>query len=211
MTDYIDIYCERLMAGLWAEPLNAITNIAFFIAAFFAWRLTRAHRDWSVWLLILLMVCIGTGSALFHTFATPWAQMMDVIPILLFQMAFLWLYSLRVIKMAAVKAAGLFVLFLGMSILFDKMPSAFLNGSAGYIPALLFITGFGIWHWRHAAQEKFILLLAAGLFVVSLTFRSVDMAACDTWPMGTHFLWHSLNGVVLYCCVCGYGAGLRKG
>ena len=31
---YIDIYCERIEPGLWAEPLNAITNLAFIIAAF---------------------------------------------------------------------------------------------------------------------------------------------------------------------------------
>jgi hypothetical protein len=27
--DPIDAYCERLGPGLWAEPLNALTNLAF--------------------------------------------------------------------------------------------------------------------------------------------------------------------------------------
>lgn len=30
MNEFIDIYCERLGPGLWAEPLNALTNAAFF-------------------------------------------------------------------------------------------------------------------------------------------------------------------------------------
>jgi hypothetical protein len=33
---------------------------------------------------------------------------------------------------------------------------------------------------------------------VSLVFRSIDMAVCDAMPLGTHFLWHSLNGLALY-------------
>ncbi len=28
----IDLYCERLGPGLWAEPLNAVTNLAFILA-----------------------------------------------------------------------------------------------------------------------------------------------------------------------------------
>jgi hypothetical protein len=31
--DPIDAYCERLGPGLWAEPLNAVTNLAFIVAA----------------------------------------------------------------------------------------------------------------------------------------------------------------------------------
>ena len=29
----LNLYCERLGPGLWAEPLNAVSNAAFFIAA----------------------------------------------------------------------------------------------------------------------------------------------------------------------------------
>jgi hypothetical protein len=36
-TQAVDIYCERLGPGLWAEPLNAVTNVAFFVAAWLAW------------------------------------------------------------------------------------------------------------------------------------------------------------------------------
>ena len=36
--DPIDAYCERLGPGLWAEPLNAVTNLAFLVAALFCAR-----------------------------------------------------------------------------------------------------------------------------------------------------------------------------
>ena len=33
----IDIYCERLDIGIWAEPINAVTNAAFIFVAIFMW------------------------------------------------------------------------------------------------------------------------------------------------------------------------------
>ncbi|WP_043539848.1 ceramidase domain-containing protein [Salinarimonas rosea] len=45
------------------------------------------------------------------------------------------------------------------------------------------------------------LLLAAATFALSLVFRSIDVAVCGWLPLGTHFLWHGLNAVVLFLCV----------
>jgi hypothetical protein len=42
------------------------------------------------------------------------------------------------------------------------------------------------------------LLAAALVFALSLTARSLDLSACTLSPIGTHFLWHVLNAVVLY-------------
>src|SRR5512139_1525468 len=96
---YIDLYCERLGVGLMAEPANALTNAAFFIAAYLLWRAWRRQnpRSPGLLLLIALVVAIGIGSSLFHTFATVWARVLDEVPILLFQLAFMWLYARRVI------------------------------------------------------------------------------------------------------------------
>ena len=38
---YIDVYCERVGPGLWAEPVNALTNAAFFLAGWLLWRNAR--------------------------------------------------------------------------------------------------------------------------------------------------------------------------
>jgi len=43
-----------------------------------------------------------------------------------------------------------------------------------------------------------IMLAVAGLFCVSVTFRSIDQLFCDPFPLGTHFAWHLLNAVMLY-------------
>jgi len=40
------------------------------------------------------------------------------------------------------------------------------------------------------------LLLGAVIFVVSLAMRTVDRELCSSLPLGTHFGWHLLNGLV---------------
>ena len=75
----IDDYCERIGPELWAEPINALTNLAFFISAWVIWQLAfRLHKlSPGIWILIILIVTIGIGSSLFHTFATTWANWLD--------------------------------------------------------------------------------------------------------------------------------------
>ena len=77
----IDLYCERIGPGLLAEPLNAATNGFFVIAAWWCWRSARASTRRDVEVLAVTMFAIGIGSGLFHTFATPWAELLDVIPL----------------------------------------------------------------------------------------------------------------------------------
>jgi len=206
MNDYIDIYCERLAPGFWAEPLNALTNLSFFIAAFFAYRLAAAKEklSWQVWVLITCLLMIGTGSFLFHTLATGWAQLTDILPILFYQVFFLAFYARRIIGLPLWAVVGLLVLFFGTIAGFEQLPSNWLNGSLGYAPALIFLLGLGGYHLKKAVTEKSSLLLAAGLFILSLTFRSLDMAMCELVPFGLHIFWHALNGLVLYLTTRSY-------
>lgn len=34
---HIDAYCERIDPGFWSEPINALTNLAFLVAALWVW------------------------------------------------------------------------------------------------------------------------------------------------------------------------------
>jgi hypothetical protein len=212
MNDFIDLYCERLGPGFWAEPLNAITNFSFFIAAFFAYKLARRENavDWRSGSLIILIALIGTGSFLFHTFATPWAQLLDVLPILFFQIIFIAVYAGQVIGWRCSKRTVLLGLFLLLIYGFDQLPGHWLNGSLGYAPALIFVSGLGLYHLKHAARERWGLLLAAGVFLISLSFRSLDMHLCPLNPFGLHLFWHVLNGLVLYLSVRAYILNLKN-
>jgi hypothetical protein len=65
--------------------------------------------------------------------------------------------------------------------------------------AMLGVGGFLHFARRHPAGPR--ILAAAGLFAVSLAFRTADLPLCATLPSGTHFLWHILNAAVLYSLV----------
>ena len=213
MFEHIDLYCERVTMGFWGEPLNATSNLAFFLAAGFAILYARRKNRLSgeVWLLITLIVLIGVGSALFHTLATRWAMVADILPIGIFQVAFLVCYLRRAMdrQLPVILAAGF--LFFGLVIGVDQLPKAWLNGSLTYMPALLFLGGFGIWHLQNSPEARYSLLAATGVFAVSLTCRALDRAFCEHLPFGIHFIWHVLNALVLVLTVQGYVAGTRSG
>lgn len=211
LNNFIDIYCERTAVGLWNEPLNALSNGAFFIAALAATLYARRQNalDWRSLLLVFLLVMIGVGSTLFHTLATFWAMWADMIPIMLFQTAYIALYARGVIGAGALVTTGLLGGFFALTVVAAMLPHHWLNGSVGYMPAVVYLTGLAVYHLREALQERWILLIAAGVFAVSLAFRSLDSAVCEALPIGLHYMWHILNGVVLYLCIRGYVVGRK--
>jgi hypothetical protein len=194
-----DLYCERLGPGLWAEPLNATTNLAFFLAAWAAWALGRRAYALSpgVRHLVALIIAIGVGSTLFHTFATPWARALDTGSILLFQISYLWLYGRRIAHLSAGLTAGLLSLFVAAAYTGRQFPQVF-NGSLIYAPAVVVIVGLGVYHARTQSGARRSLLAAAAVFLLAVVFRMMDRAVCPGFPLGTHFLWHLLIPVALY-------------
>jgi hypothetical protein len=199
----IDLYCERTDATLWSEPLNALTNLAFFAAAWYGWRAARRVRAaggaaWDLDLLAGLAGVVGLGSLAFHTFAQVWAAWADGLAILAFIYAWLARYLRRIAGLGVLgAAAGLAVYYLLDRLAGALLPPPALNGSGQYLAALLSLAALAI-HARPrfpAAGRR--LLAAAGVFAVSLAFRTADLAACPAFPPGTHFLWHLLNGAVL--------------
>lgn len=203
MFRYIDIYCERTEPGLWAEPVNALTNLAFILAAWLVLRQARAEGrlDWPMKVLIGLVFAIGIGSGLWHTFAQRWAGAADVIPILLFIVTYVGLTMWRYFGMRPAEAVSLAVAFLffapGLrSAAAASLPAA-MSPSFGYLPALVALTVSGVLLMLRRHPVGPWLLAAAGVFVVSLTFRALDGRVCEGFPLGTHFMWHILNAVVL--------------
>jgi hypothetical protein len=197
--DYIDIYCERLAPGLLAEPLNAFSNISFFVAAVAIWRLAYRQNKipTGIWILIIFAIAIGIGSSLFHTFATQWAMVLDIVPILLFQIWYIWLYSRRVVGMVSV-TSGVFLTGFFFASNFSRQFTDIFNGSLAYAPVFLILTGLGIYHYQYLKRDRWVLLAAAGVFSLSLFFRTLDSSICPYFSLGTHFLWHLLNGGLLY-------------
>lgn len=208
-------YCERGDPGFWAEPVNALSNGAFLVAAALATARVRRARtgDAPALLLSALVAVVGVGSFLFHTLAVRWSLLADVIPIALFIYAYFLLAMRRYFDLgigAALAATLAFAAFnLGLEPALDgltgRSTDALTNGSLAYAPAILALAGVaaGLLTPRGlldpAKREAGLGLLGvAALFAVSLGFRTLDRAVCPVWPLGTHAVWHLLNAGVLY-------------
>ena len=225
--NFIDLYCERIGQGFWNEPANAITNIVFIAAALYAWQALKKREHSDLWekIIVCLAGMIGIGSFLFHTFATTCAAQADIIPIWAFVVSYALLASYRLgEKQIGKTLAIVFVTILSIGVakfltfqLLDTTPindvvgmfggnaqayqeahGALLNGSEQYLPAviaLLIFTGISF-VMEHPARSYFA--IASALFCTSLFFRTIDIVSCAaTHGLGTHFLWHTINGFVV--------------
>ncbi len=230
-TDKIFAYCER--AGdptFWAEPFNAISNLAFLIAAavgaVLLLRSPGAGTRRIEWGLVLLVAVIGIGSFLFHTYATRWASVADTAPIGIFMIGYLG-YAMRrflgASYLAVLVGLGLFIAALRYAGSIPCDPALLpvtvaagrpcFNGSLGYVPALgaLLLIGAVLIVRGHGAGWP---VLAGGLvFALSLTLRTIDFELCSATSLlgrsrGTHALWHTLNAVLLYVLLA---AAIRHG
>ncbi|MGD8572319.1 MAG: ceramidase domain-containing protein [Gammaproteobacteria bacterium] len=210
MNQYLDQYCERIAPGLWGEPLNLLSNAAFLIAGFLAWRMLTTDRfQWhrspaDITLLVALLFAIGIGSGLWHLTAHYWALWSDRIPILLFINLYLLSCLFRVVDLSVIGGIGVFagyhVINAGTLLM---LPADFMNGSVFYLPTWFFLAGITvvIWHRQYNVKQYFSWALI--VLTVSLAFRTMDNAICGALQTGTHFLWHLLNAITLYILMLG--------
>ena len=197
-------YCERGDAGFWAEPINALTNAAFLVAAGLAAR--PASGDGPVLALAAVTFVVGIGSFLFHTLANRWSMLADVIPIAVFIYGYFALAMTRFVGLRPAAATAFTRAFAALSAgltpaldaLTGRSVSGLTNRSVDYAPAILALLGVGLALLKRAPGTARSVLATAGIFLVSLAFRTVDVSVCARLPLGTHFLWHGLNAVVLY-------------
>lgn len=219
-------YCERGGdPSFWAEPLNAWSNGAFWIAAAgFAIMLvlskdrlrsstgSAAHASPfgspapDLWLLIALLVGIGVGSFCFHTFAEPWAGMADVGFIVLWVLWYLWVSARRVLRWPRWGIALGLTVHLGLSILLLIATGWFLMS---YLPTAAAAYLLALHAARFPLPGRGYLLGSAVVFTVSMVMAGLDRPLCDLIPIGTHFIWHLLNAVALFLGSAGLAKNLQ--
>ncbi|MCS6786263.1 MAG: ceramidase domain-containing protein [Thiobacillaceae bacterium] len=210
MGGHLDLYCERTAAGLAAEPLNTLSNLAFLVAAGLllgpyrrAYR-GRLRQGWDLALLIALIAAIGIGSGLWHLTAQVWALWLDVLPILAYISLFLLVALRRVAGLTWPATLALFAFYHAVnSAVQASLPPDTLNGSVFYLPTWVALALLALWLTRRGLPGAREFTLATGLLAVSLTLRTLDLSVCAWLPVGTHFLWHVLNALVLYRLTAG--------
>lgn len=198
-TRQIDSYCERMSAAYWAEPINAVTNLAFLVAALIMWRRLHGQDAPLAQALVVILTAIGVGSFLFHTHAQVWAALADTTPILLYILVYIFAINRDVWGLRPAFALGLTALFIPYAALmvpvFGLIPG--LGSSASYAPVPLLILIYAYLLRGRAPQTAKGMAIGALILILSITFRSLDLPICGQFPRGTHFMWHILNATML--------------
>lgn len=194
----VNVYCERVDTGWWAEPINALSNLAFLMAGLFI----LMHQRKPARLLGGLIILIGVCSFLFHTIANQFTGLLDVLAIGVYLLTYAWLWP-KWTRHAGMPRRMLSVAGLLLGIALATMANQWLAPASAWVPPGSYV---GAWAYlivialmaTLAKQTSATWLwTAAGLFAISMMARQLDMLLCDTIG-GTHWVWHLLNAVVLY-------------
>jgi hypothetical protein len=206
----VDIYCERLDASFWAEPINAISNLSFIIAGFFLWRLRTPRSS----LMAVLVILIGLGSFSFHTFANRLTGLLDVLAIALYLVVFAFLIPKQWSRNSLWIQLGS-VLMLIVSMVLAQLLMSYVKPVLPWLPSGIYL---GAWltlimfalitQYSNMPAARF-LWLAVIVFPASLLSRQLDMPLCDSIG-GSHWLWHLFNGLTLFLSAYGLCLGQRS-
>ena len=193
----IDIYCERLDIGIWAEPINAVTNVAFILASIFMWLRCKNLIEGRI--LSFLLFSIGCGSFLFHTYAQTWAALLDVTAILIFILTYIFVANLRFLACSKMVSLIGVILFFPYQLILTRILSniQFFGSSVQYIPVAILIFIYSGLLRKSEPNLSRGLFIGASILCLSIIFRTIDEPFCSTLSVGTHFVWHILNAIML--------------
>jgi hypothetical protein len=201
-----DAYCERTGDAFDAEPLNAATNVLMLVAAWAVLRLQRRRPNRDAGDLIAAMIAAivagGIGAFLFHTTAAVWAVILDMAPFFVFMLLVLWLTLTRFFAWRPGAAAiGLAAFVLVVVAGGTLLPPDLLPGGAYYLVPLAVLAAVAVVLMARGSPAGPSYLAAALVFAAAIAFRQLDGPLCDTFPGGTHFLWHTLAALLAFILI----------
>lgn len=196
-------YCERVGYGPFDEPLNAISNLAFVIAAVLAAKHIRAFPDtpcgakWLPWIL----GAVAVGSTLYHTLRSPVTFVVDLLPLITFVLAGIFLVLRRFMAKLS-EAVVVATAFIGLQIVVLIIaPNDFLNDSTPHVLTFVFILLLMVPIARRYYSLLWQVVPIVAFYALGIVFRTIDMVLCQWLPFGTHFLWHIAGAATGYYVV----------
>ena len=190
-TRAVDIYCERVSAAFWAEPVNALTNIAFIAAglAGLTMEARRSGRGFAPALWLGLFCAAALVAIVSQIIAAAWAATAgDAPPVLIAVMAVVTLGVLaRALTWvpAALPEAGL------------SWPALWLSGNAMVVGVGSFLFHTVAEPWAGAADTVPILMFIMGFFAVAMNrFAGLGWGAAGLATLGFVVAMVALSAVL---------------
>ena len=183
--------------GIWAEPINAVTNVAFILAAIIMWLRCKNLVEGKI--LSFLLFSIGCGSFLFHTYAQTWAALLDITAILIFILTYIFVANRRFLVWSKMVSLIGVILFFPYQLLLVSILSniQFFGSSVQYIPVAILIFIYSGLLRKSEPNLSRGLFIGAAILCLSIISRTVDEPLCSILSVGTHFVWHILNAIML--------------
>lgn len=184
-------YCERTANSFFAEPINLVTNLAFFVSAIFTYKMLKTKNiknsiyhlfPWPIFL-------IGLGSTSWHFYRSSITLLFDAIPIHIFLGLSLFLLLKKLVKSTnlTVGIIGIFILFqIFLTLNFPHL----LNSSIRHIVNAILLFILILWTYKKFGKAALQLFFVFAVYVAGIIFRTIDIQVCPIFPLGTHFLWH---------------------
>ena len=188
-------YCETLTGYVLSQPLNAISNVAFLIAAWFAYKCLQDRGAKRLYVLPILLAFVGISSAWWHITDSHLGDILDTFSIVVFASVAVIILLTRISKSKPAIALSFVAL---LSLVFTTERSTALNGSLPYVVLLVGLAIAGSIYIRKFPEAKVWLYSSLVTFFVAIVVRSTDIFLCPSIPFGTHFLWHILVAALGY-------------
>ena len=196
MNSSLSLYCERINNA--AEPVNVISNLGFMVVSLTLIYLLWRHKNQSskpptvsrmLWIVSLLPLLIGLGSAAYHYSPSNLTLFLDLAPIGLFAAGSLFLSLQHIAGYSRTQAGNYLKIWILATAIAAPWPGYFF-GSLIYVPtsiALLLVA---------TKTRDHLILIESILFFLALLMRSLDLPSCDILTTGTHPFWHLLAAIV---------------
>ena len=196
--DHAFFYCERNSLNILSEPFNIFTNFFFIISAVLLFNKSYINKKYP-----LIIFLIGIGSMLFHSTPNSLTGFIDIF----FIISFIYYYIFNLYKKLNMKtyvSALISINFILLCFVFGNyFKNSLLGSSSFYFPIIVHLIILYLYFLFNKKTYKHynLFLLILVLFTCSILSRSLDLYLCNTILIGTHFIWHVLNSLVLYLLV----------
>jgi hypothetical protein len=197
----VGFYGGRIAQGLWGEPLNLATDIALvvYLLIFFIKLRKEGFADKPVYGLVMLGGLVGLGSVIFHSYPTRVTLRMDMIPITIFGLCYVFFTLRRFLQLTYRNSILLTLLFLLFSMGYEAAVKNLKIPGMHHLSSIFALIVMGV-ILRYKQRDSRIgkgFIIASGIYVLALFFRFLDLIVWRLFPLGTHFLWHAGTACVL--------------
>lgn len=183
-------YCEISQFGSIMQPINVTSNFGFLILFFWSWYKIGLNKVTFSALFIFL------GSSVWHSTLHPMGLVLDIIPILLWVIFYLW--AVTQYRFLPSERWLIMLLLIILSIIVTKFTATFIPMRSGiFVMGSIFLLAASYIIYRHNRYYSYLLATSCLLLTIAIIARLADISLCDTTRIGTHWLWHLLSAFSL--------------